>query len=120
MVKRGNRFQALIYIGGKQQNIGRFGMAKEAAEAYDQAALQAGHSASMFNFFDESSEKKKKNVTPPPQPPQPQPLPLPLAPVLVAPFKLITPFNVSPLPVYRKTAPKEVSSDSSDGEGTWF
>ena len=38
---KGNRFQAYIRIGGKQQSIGVFDTAKEAAEAYDQAALQA-------------------------------------------------------------------------------
>ena len=39
--KNGNRFQAQIRIGGNLQYIGMFGTAKEAAEAYDQAALQA-------------------------------------------------------------------------------
>ena len=38
---KGNRFQAYIRIGGNQQSIGVFDTAKEAAEAYDQAALQA-------------------------------------------------------------------------------
>jgi len=41
VTKKGNRFEASIWIGGKRQHIGRFGTAKEAAEAYDQAALQA-------------------------------------------------------------------------------
>ena len=106
----------MIKIGGTQQYIGRFGTAKEAAIAYDQAALQAGRPASTFNFYNEIAEI---DISPLPLPLS-LPLPLPLAPVLVAPFKLITPFNLSPLPVYRKPAPKEVSLNSSDGEGTWF
>ena len=64
--KRGNRFQALIYIGGKQQNIGRFGTAKEAAEAYDQAALQAKFPRSQLNFSDTPKEEvsriKKRRI----------------------------------------------------------
>jgi len=48
--KRGNRFVARVTIGGKQQRIGVFDTAKEAAEAYNQAALQAKFPRSEFNF----------------------------------------------------------------------
>ena len=64
--KRGNRFEAKITIGGKQQNIGRFGTAKEAAEAYDQAALQAKFPRSQLNFSDTPKEEvsriKKRRI----------------------------------------------------------
>ena len=50
VVKTGNRFRAQITIGGKTQYIGMFGTAKEAAEAYDQAALQAKFPKSDLNF----------------------------------------------------------------------
>ena len=50
VVKEGNRFKAYITIGGKRQYIGMFGTAKEAAEAYDQAALQAKFPKSDLNF----------------------------------------------------------------------
>ena len=49
--KKGNRFAASISIGGKQQTIGTFGTAKEAAEAYDQAAVEAKFPISELNFF---------------------------------------------------------------------
>ena len=65
--KRGNRFEAQITIGGKQQNIGMFGTAKEAAEAYDQAALQAKFPRSELNFSDTPKEEisriKKRKIT---------------------------------------------------------
>ena len=50
VVKEGNRFRAQITIGGKTQYIGMFGTAKEAAEAYDQAAIQAKFPKSDLNF----------------------------------------------------------------------
>ena len=66
VVKQGSRFQARIRIGDKQQNIGRFGTAKEAAEAYDQAALQAKFPRSQLNFSDmpkeEVSRIKKRRI----------------------------------------------------------
>jgi hypothetical protein len=66
VVKRGNRFQARIYFGGKLQNIGTFGTAKEAAEAYDQAALQAKFPRSELNFSDTPKEEvsriKKRKI----------------------------------------------------------
>ena len=52
VVKHKNRFQAYIKIDGKQQTIGTFGTTKEAAEAYDQAALQANRPISYLNFYD--------------------------------------------------------------------
>ena len=54
---KGNRFQALIRISGKLQHIGMFGTAKEAAEAYDQAALQAKFPRSELNFSDTPKEE---------------------------------------------------------------
>ena len=64
--KQGNRFEARIYFGGKLQNIGRFGTAKEAAEAYDQAALQANFPRSELNFSDTPKEEvsriKKRRI----------------------------------------------------------
>ena len=64
--KRGNRFQAQITIGGKKKNIGVFGTAKEAAEAYDQAALQAKFPRSELNFSDTPKEEvsriKKRKI----------------------------------------------------------
>ena len=58
--KNRNRFLAQIYIGGKTQNIGTFGTAKEAAEAYDQAALQAKFPRSELNFSDTPKEEKPR------------------------------------------------------------
>ena len=48
--KRGNRFQAKIYFDGKEHNIGYFGTAKEAAIAWDLAAIQAKRPKSDLNF----------------------------------------------------------------------
>ena len=58
--KIGNRFQASIKIGGELQYIGMFGTAKEAAEAYDQAALQAKFPRSELHFSDTPKEEKPK------------------------------------------------------------
>ena len=63
--EKGNRFQARIYIGGKRESIGMFGTAKEAVEAYDQAALQANFPRSQLNFSDtpmEVSRIKKRRI----------------------------------------------------------
>ena len=64
--KMRNRFQAKITIGGKRQFIGAFGTAKEAAEAYDQAALQANFPRSELNFSDTPKEEvsriKKRKI----------------------------------------------------------
>ena len=56
--KRGNRFQAQITVAGKSQNIGMFDTAKEAAEAYNQAAIQAKFPRSQLNFPDLKHNKK--------------------------------------------------------------
>ena len=65
VIKRGSgRFQAYIYIDGKMQNIGMFDTPKEAARAYDRAAIQAGRPPSKLNFLDQVPKnyqpKKKK------------------------------------------------------------
>ena len=54
--KDGNKFKAQIQIAGNLQNIGKFDTAKEAAEVYDQAALQAKLNVMI--------EKEKKNTIP--------------------------------------------------------
>ena len=58
--KMGNRFKAQITVGGKLQHIGMFGTAKEAAEAYDQAALQAKFPRSELHFSDTPKEEKPR------------------------------------------------------------
>ena len=58
--KKGNRFRAQITIGGNRQSIGTFATAKEAAEAYDQAALQAKFPRSEINFSDSMEHNKKE------------------------------------------------------------
>ena len=67
VIKQGNRFRAMIRIDGKKQNIGMFGTAKEAAVAYDFAAIEAKRLKSDLNFpflYDcrviENSPKLKK------------------------------------------------------------
>ena len=57
--KKGNRFRAKITIGGEKQHIGAFGTAKKAAQAYDQAALQAKRPKSDLNFPDMIHVKKE-------------------------------------------------------------
>jgi len=62
--KQGERFQARIRIDGKDQSLGWFDTAKEAARAYDHAAMQAGHPPTTLNFQDKvpihyKSKKKK-------------------------------------------------------------
>ena len=48
--KRGERFQSYIQIDGKQQGLGMFDTPKEAAQAYDLAAIQAKYQTSELNF----------------------------------------------------------------------
>ena len=57
---RGKRFQALIKIDSKENYLGTFDTPKEAAEAYDRAAIQAGRPASQLNFVNQVP----KNYTP--------------------------------------------------------
>ena len=62
VTKNGNRFQAQIRNGGKNQHIGSFGTTKEAAIAYDLAAIQAKRSKSDLNFPDMNHAKKIKKT----------------------------------------------------------
>jgi len=48
--KNANRFQAKIQIGSRQHHIGNFGTTKEAAIAWDLAAIQAKRPRSDLNF----------------------------------------------------------------------
>ena len=48
--KIGNRFRAAIKINGRNHHIGMFGTTKEAAVAYDLAAIQAKRPRSDLNF----------------------------------------------------------------------
>ena len=57
--KRGNRFQAKINIGGRVRSIGYFGTTKEAAIAFDLAAIQAKRPKSDLNFPDMIHVKKE-------------------------------------------------------------
>ena len=50
VIKEGNRFRAQIRIGGSNKNFGTFGTAKEAAIAWDLAAVQAKRPKSDLNF----------------------------------------------------------------------
>ena len=68
VAKQGSRFIARITTGGKQQYIGTFGTAKEAAIAFDLAAIQAKLSKSNLNFPNNmkkeiSKRKHKKKQT---------------------------------------------------------
>ena len=62
--KTGEKFRAYIHIDGKKQNLGTFDTPKEAAKAYDRAAIQAGRPTSKLNFLDQVPKdykpKKKK------------------------------------------------------------
>ena len=61
---KSGRFQAYINIGGKKHCHGTFDTPKEAAEAYDRAAIQAGRPTSTLNYLDQVPKnykpKKKK------------------------------------------------------------
>ena len=62
--KGSGRYLARIHIDSKKQGIGTFDTPKEAAQAYDLAAIQAGCSTSKLNFLDQVPKdykpKKKK------------------------------------------------------------
>ena len=51
--KNRKRFQAKINIDNKIQSFGTFDTPKEAAKAYDRAAIQAGRPISKLNFLDQ-------------------------------------------------------------------
>ena len=61
VVKSGKRFYAQIRIDVKKQNLGTFDTRKEAAQAYDRAAIQAGRPTSKLNFLDQVPNYKPKN-----------------------------------------------------------
>ena len=51
--KNRERFQAKISIDRKIQSFGTFDTPKEAAKAYDRAAIQEGRPTSKLNFLDQ-------------------------------------------------------------------
>jgi len=63
VAKRGNRFQAKIQIDGGRNHLGMFGTIKEAAIAFDLAAIQAKRPKSDLNFPDMIHVSKKKFQT---------------------------------------------------------
>ena len=50
VILRGKRYQAQITNNGKLENIGRYNTAKQAAKAYDAAAIELGRPLSKLNF----------------------------------------------------------------------
>ena len=65
--KRRERFQSQIRIDGTLHNLGMFDTSKEAAQAYDQAVIQAGRPTATVNFPDQvpkNYEPKKKKLAP--------------------------------------------------------
>jgi len=64
--KQGESFRATIYIDCKPQNVGTFDTAKEAARAYDRAAMQAGRPPTKLNYQDKvpmNYKPKKKKLS---------------------------------------------------------
>ena len=57
--QRGERFYAKIKIDGSEQCLGTFDIPKEAARAYDRAAIQAGRPTSQMNFQDKIPKNYK-------------------------------------------------------------
>ena len=51
--KSGKRFKAVITIDREGHYLGTFDTSREAAQAYDHAAIQAGHPISKLNFLDQ-------------------------------------------------------------------
>jgi hypothetical protein len=63
VVKRGSgRFQVQITISGRRKHIGGFVTAKDAALAYDQAAIKAGKKKSTLNFPDGLPIKQESDI----------------------------------------------------------
>ena len=56
---KSGRYKAYINIGGKQHYPGTFDTPKEAAQAYDRAAIQAGCPTSKLNFIDQVPKNYK-------------------------------------------------------------
>jgi len=61
--KNGERFRASISIDRKKQGLGTFDTTKEAAEAHDRAAIQAGCPISTLNFLDQVPKFYKPKKT---------------------------------------------------------
>ena len=57
--KIGNKFRGEFMIDGIQHRTGTFDTPKEAAQAYDRAAIQAGRPTSKLNFLDQVPKKYK-------------------------------------------------------------
>jgi hypothetical protein len=60
--KRSGKFRSTIQTNGKPQQIGTFDTAKEAALAYDQAAIKAGKQKSTLNFPDGLPIKQESDI----------------------------------------------------------
>ena len=59
VTKRGERYHADIKIDGKTQGLGTYDIPKEAARAYDRAAIQAGRPTTQLNFQDKIPKNYK-------------------------------------------------------------
>ena len=57
------RYQAKISIDGKIKGLGTYDTIKEAAQAYDRAAIQAGRPTSKLNFQDQVPKNYKPKKT---------------------------------------------------------
>jgi len=62
VANNGKKFQAKIYISGKNTAIGTFDTAIQAALAYDQAAIKAGKKKSTLNFPDGLPIKQESDL----------------------------------------------------------
>jgi hypothetical protein len=59
---RGGKFRVTIYIDSNKINVGTFDTAKQAALAYDQAAVKAGKKKSTLNFPDGLPIKQESDI----------------------------------------------------------